>query len=414
MMTPKIQLFCCYLCDKVRIVLLTIALVCALLPFAAQPATVQNYTVLHVFTYQDSVQPAAGLAIDRSGALYGTTTYTDAGGRDGEAFKLKQHGSSWLYTPLFNFPIVGNIDPQSPLLIAPDGTLVGTLFYNYGCDPCGGVFHLYPSQTAPRSVLQPWNGELLHNFTNGNGGGGPSGALLMDAVGNIYGTTEDGGAAGLGTIYQLQHGTWNETVIFSPPDHTYGVLPLNGVVADSSGNLYGVFQRGGPNGPGAVYELSNSGGSWTEQTIYAFVGGSDGAEPVSVILDASGNLYGATTSGGAGHGGTIFKLTHGGSGWTFTTLYSIDGTGPCGVRGRLTLDSAGNLFGVTYCDGLYGYGSVFELTPSGGSYTYTDLYDFTNGSDGGYPNGDLILDAQGNLYGTTFGGGGGVVFEVTP
>jgi uncharacterized repeat protein (TIGR03803 family) len=242
----------------------------------------------------------------------------------------------------------------------------------------------------------------------------------MDKAGNLYGTTEDGGDAGLGAIYQLEHGTWNETVIYSPPNEIFSVLPLNGVVSDSAGSLYGVFQRGGPYGPGAVYELSNSGSGWTEQTIYGFTAGSDGAGPVSVIIDASGNLYGATAYAGSGNRGTIFKLTHGsGGGWTFTTLYSINGTGPCSVTGRSTLDSAGNLCGTTRCDGAYGYGSVFELTPSGGNYTYTDLHDFTNGDDGSYPNGDLVLDAQGNLYGTTFGGGaigggGGVVFELTP
>jgi uncharacterized repeat protein (TIGR03803 family) len=400
-----------------RVLLLVIAVICAGVASTAQPAVAQAYTVVHAFSYPQPVQPGAGLAIDRTGALYGTTTYTDGGGHDGQAFKLKRQGSSWLFTPLFDFPIGGNIDPRSPLLISPDGTLFGTLYYNYGCDPCGGVFHLFPQATIQRSVLQPWNGQLLHNFTGGSDGGGPSGALLMDSGGNIYGTTEYGGVAGLGTIYQLQHGTWNETVVFSPPDHTYGVLPQNGVVADAAGNLYGVFQRGGPNGPGAVYELSNSGSGWTEQTIYAFLGTDDGAEPVSVIFDPSGNLYGATTSGGTGHGGTIFKLTHGSGSWTFTTLYSINGTGPCGVKGRLALDSAGNLYGVTYCDGQYGFGSVFELSPSSGGYVYTDLHDFTNGNDGGYPNGDLVQDAQGNLYGTTFGGGSGgvgVVFEITP
>ena len=79
----------------------------------------------------------------------------------------------------------------------------------------------------------------------------------------------------------------------------------------------------------------------------------------------------------------------------------------------MTLDSAGNLYGVTYCDGAYGFGSIFVLMPSDGSYTFTDLHDFTNGSDGGYPNGDLVLDSNGNIFGTTFGGGGGVVFELT-
>ena len=416
-MTTAIPSFSSHLYAHTRAVLLPFAIVCAGLPFASEPAGAQTYTVLHAFSIEQSDQPAAGLAIDRAGALYGTTTYTNAGGRDGEAFKMKQHGSSWIFTPLFNFPILGNIDPRSPLFIAPDGSLFGTLYYNYGCDFCGDVFQLYPPPTAPRSALPVWNGQSLHDFTGGSDGASPSGPLLMDSARNLYGTTESGGVAGLGVIYQLQYGTWNETVIFSPQNEMDGVLPLNGVVADSAGNLYGVFQRGGPYGPGAVYELSNSGGSWTEQIIYGFTAGTDGAQPVSVVMDANGNLYGATTAGGSGQGGTIFKLTHGSGGWSFTTLYSITGTAPCGVVGRLTLDSAGNLYGTTRCDGAYGYGSIFELMPSGGNYTYKDVRDFTNGDDGSYPNGSLIPDGQGNLYGTTFGGGpggGGVVFEVTP
>jgi uncharacterized repeat protein (TIGR03803 family) len=411
--------FSLHSCDKARASLLVVAITCVGLSLATAPATAQTYAVIHNFSSQQSEQPAAGLAIDSSGALYGTTTYTNAGGRDGEAFKMKPHGSSWIFSPFFNFPILGNIDPKSPLLIGPDGALYGTLFYNYGCDFCGAVFRLYPPATAPRTVLPLWNGESLHNFTGGSDGGNPGGALLMDQAGNLYGTTENGGAAGLGAIYQVEHsnGAWNETVIFSPQNEADGVDPLNGVVADSAGNLYGVFQRGGPHGPGAVYELSNSGSGWTEQIVYGFTAGNDGAQPTSVIIDGSGNLYGATTSGGTGHGGTIFKLTHGGGGWTFTTLYNVNGTAPCGVTGRLTLDSAGNLYGTTYCDGAYGYGSIFELTPSLGSYVYTDLHDFTNGDDGSYPNGSLVLDAQGKLYGTTFGGGstgGGVVFELAP
>jgi uncharacterized repeat protein (TIGR03803 family) len=381
--------------------------------YAISVAQAQTFTVLHTFNAEQSDQPSAGLAIDSSGALYGTTTYTNAAGRDGEAFKMKLHGSDWMFSLLFDFPIFGNIDPRGPLLIGPDGTLYGTLFYNSGCGGgCGGVFRLYPSPTVPRNALQLWNGEMLHNFTGGSDGGNPSGALLMDQAGSLYGTTEYGGAAGLGAIYQIANGT--TTVVYSPANEMDGVLPLNGVVSDGAGNLYGVFQRGGPNGPGAVYELSNSGSGWTEQIVYAFTAGSDGGGPVSVIRDASGTLFGATTSGGTGHGGTIFQLTHGNGGWTLATLYNITGSAPCGVTGRLTLDSAGNLYGVTYCDGAYGYGSIFELTPSDGSYTFTDLHDFTNGNDGGYPNGDLVLDSHGNLYGTTFGGGGGVVFKLTP
>jgi uncharacterized repeat protein (TIGR03803 family) len=208
-----------------------------------------------------------------------------------------------------------------------------------------------------------------------------------------------------------------ESVLFSPQNVSQGDMALNGVVADTAGNLYGVFQRGGPIGPGLVYELTNSGHGWSEQIVWAFTGGSDGEEPVSVIIDAAGNLYGATSGGGSGHGGVIFKLTRGSGGWNFTPLYDMTGTAPCGVSGRLTLDSAGNLYGVTLCDGAFGYGTVFELALSGGNYTYIDLHDFSGGTDGGDPNGDLVMEAQGNLNGTTFGGGttgAGNVFELTP
>ena len=112
-------------------------------------------------------------------------------------------------------------------------------------------------------------------------------------------------------------------------------MALNGVVADNAGNLYGVFQRGGPIGPGLVYELTNSGSGWSEQIVWAFTGGSDGEEPVSVIIDAAGNLYGATSGGGTEHGGVIFKLTRGSGGWSFTPLYDMTGTGRCGVAGRM-------------------------------------------------------------------------------
>jgi len=409
-MTPGSRCLSSHLCYA-RASLPAVVIVCAGLLLAANPAAGQAFTVLHAFSVEQSEQPSAGLAIDGSGALYGTTTYTNAGGEDGQAFKMKQHGSGWLFTPLSNFPILGNIDPRGPLLVAPDGALFGTLYFNYGCEFCGGVFQLYPPPTVPRTVLQLWNGQTLHDFSGGSDGGNPSGALLRDQSGNLFGTTENGGI-GLGTIYKLDHDTWNETVVFAPQGPTDGVMPLNGVISDDAGNLYGVFEVGGPNGAGVVYELSNSGNGWTEQHVYDFSGGSDGAEPVSVVMDASGNLYGATSGGGTNHAGTMFKLTRSSGGWSLTTLYNFSGSAPCGVTGRLTL-SNGGLYGTTRCDGAYGYGSIFGLTSSG----YQDLHDFTNGDDGSYPNGDLVVDKQGNLYGTTFGGGsggGGVVFEITP
>jgi len=133
--------------------------------------------------------------------------------------------------------------------------------------------------------------------------------------------------------------------------------------------------------------------------------------------DQSGNLYGATTTGGSGGGGTVFELTPSGSGWTFTLIYSFTGGAYCGPRGNLVMDGAGNLYGTTRCDGTYNQGSVFKLTPSSGGWTESDLYDFTGGSDGGSPFSNVVIDANGNLYGTTPAGGFysyGVVWEITP
>lgn len=405
------------ICDNARISFLALAVLCAALAWFTPSATAQTLKVLHSFDIDTGDQPSAGLGMDRSGALYGTTTYTNSSQIFGGVFQLKQHGSSWLYHPLYNFPLGGTNNPRSPLLVAPDGSLYGTTYYNNGCYTCGAVFQLYPSATVPKTVLQLWNQRILYGFSGGSDGGNPSGALLLDSTGNLYGTTERGGPVNDGTIYEIEHAAGTENVLFSPQNETQGVMAQNGVVADSAGNLYGVFQRGGPIGPGMVYELTNSGSGWTEQVVWAFTGGSDGEEPVSVILDAAGNLFGATSGGGSHHGGVIFKLTNGSGGWTFTPIYNMVGTAPCGVVGRLTLDSAGNLYGVTACDGLYNYGTIFELAFSGGSYTYIDLYDFTGGGDGGEPNGDLVRDAQGNLYGTAFLGGttgAGNVFELTP
>jgi len=179
----------------------------------------------------------------------------------------------------------------------------------------------------------------------------------------------------------------------SPDD---GARPGGGVIFDQSGNLYLTTGFGGANDSGTVYQLSPP--FYYGSILYSFQGGSDGAGPAGgVIFDQSGNLYGATTTGGSGGGGTVFELTPSGSGWTFTLIYSFTGGAYCGPRGNLVMDGAGNLYGTTRCDGTYNQGSVFKLTPSSGGWTESDLYDFTGGSDGGSPFSKVVIDANGNL-----------------
>ena len=375
-------------------------------------AAAQTLTVLHTFSYDQSEQPQAGVVMDRYGSLYGTTTAAGSH-ENGEAFKMTPHGAGWIFQPLIGFPVVGSDHPEGPLLIAPDGTLYGTVA-GYSCPNCGVVFRIGPPPTVSGSVFPKWNVRGAFPFS-GSDGSSPSGALLRDAAGNLYGTTQYGGPSNDGVIYQLAHGSWQQTILYSPQSSADGITPMNGVVSDAAGNLYGVFKSGGPNGFGEVFELSQSGGIWTKQVLYAFTGGDDGAWAISVILDPAGNLYGGTEAGGSGHGGTVFKLSPGNGGWNFSLLYSFTGSAVCGVNGRLTMDGAGNLYGATSCDGAYGFGSIFKMTPSGGNYTFADLHDFMN-SDSAYPNGDLVLDSEGNIYGTTEGGtdDGGTVFEITP
>jgi hypothetical protein len=178
----------------------------------------------------------------------------------------------------------------------------------------------------------------------------------------------------------------------------------------------GTCNYGGEIGCGTVFQLKSSGSGWTENILYSFLDGSDGALPVGgLITDFSGSLYGTTTTADEKFQGkgTVFELSPSNGNWTFNLLYSF--TGAAGPQGNLAMDHAGNLYGTPLQDGN-GLGSVFKLTPSNGTWTETDLYDFS-GSDGANPMGGVTLDSNGNLFGTTAYGGAyscGVAYEITP
>jgi uncharacterized repeat protein (TIGR03803 family) len=257
-----------------------------------------------------------------------------------------------------------------------------------------------------------------------------------DQMGNIYGTTVSGGAYGQGTVYKLTRsgGGWVESILHDFGAAGDGIQPLHNVTFDASGNLYGTTSYGGANNNGTVFQLVPSGSGWTENILASFsLSGSAGGAPYAgLIIDQSGNLYGATSANapgggppnGDGSGGAVFELMPSGSGWTLKVLYSFFAAGGgyhCGPYGNLVMDAAGNLYGTTYSDGAYGYGSVFKLTPASGQWTYSSLHDFCSDgwpcSDGGLPAGDLAMDANGNLYGTAIIGGTdtyGVVWKITP
>ena len=408
-------------------VLALAAMVCAAMLLFPH-AHAQTYTVLHNFTGgRDGGDPYAGLTMDRAGNLYGTASY--GGNGYGVVYELAHRGSGWVFNSLYNF--AGGNDGEGPVarvIIGPNGSLYGTTYG--GGDPncsggygCGTVFNLRPPATVCRSVSCYWSETVLYRFAGGNDGANPLlGDILFDPTGNIYGTTENGGdvgcdGMGCGTVFELSPsgGGWIEKVLYSFMGQSGdGANPFAGVILDSTGNLYGTTKFGGPLSEGTVFKLSPAGSSWTESVIYGFEGTNDGYWPVGgLIIDHSGNLVGTTGSGGVNAGGIAFNLTPLGA---EAIVHSFDGQQDGGAYGTLTADAAGNFYGMTYDDGAYGNGSVFKLTPTQGGWIYTDLHDFT-GDDGRCPYGNVVIDAQGNLYGTAGGGGTydeGVVWEITP
>lgn len=390
-------------------------------------AHAQQFNVLHTFSGgTDGAYPSDGVTIDTVGNLYGTN-YGGAAGY-GTVYSLKHSGSSWVFFPLYAFS--GGSDGANPwtrVNFGPDGTLYGSTFAGgtpgcsfQGRNGCGVIFNLTPPPHAVcTNSLCPWNETVLHSFSGGSDGWLPEGDLLFQN-GNIIGTTQDGGIyntcngfTGCGVVFELtpSGGGWEESVLWNFGNGTDGIIPLSGVVPDRSGNLYGAALAGGTYGYGGVYQLTPS---LTESVIYSFQGLADGYYGGGgVILDPAGNVYGTTLEGGAG-GGTAYELTSGT--WAYNLVYGFPGSAN-GAYDKFTMDQAGNLYGATSNNGAYGYGAVFELTPiGGGNWTYTSLHDFTDGSDGAYPNASLVFDADGNIYGTADGGGTGygTVFEITP
>jgi uncharacterized repeat protein (TIGR03803 family) len=267
---------------------------------------------------------------------------------------------------------------------------------------------------------------ILYSFGTATGDGYfPHGRLLEDSSGNFYGTTYEGGSKGYGTVFEVSppvspSTTWTQTTLY-----TFGTgitdpeNPQAGLVMDSSGNLYGISTYGGTNGYGAVFELSKVLGTWTVTILHSFTTiTDDGYEPddyEGLYMDSSGDLYGTTTAGGLHSSGTVFELSPISGGWSYSILYNFgaytsDGNTPFG---SLIADSHGNLYGTTGGGGAYGYGTVFKLA----SGTDTILHSFAYGTtDGAYPQAGVLMDSSGNLYGTTYEGGSsgyGIAFEVT-
>ncbi|MGC2108387.1 MAG: choice-of-anchor tandem repeat GloVer-containing protein [Candidatus Korobacteraceae bacterium] len=425
---------------------------------AATPqAQAQTFQVIHTFSGgADGDEPVAGPTLDAAGNLYGTTEYGGTFNHCpafgcGVVYKLVRRGAAWLDTPIYSF--TGSPDGASPygrVIFGPDGALYGATISGGtgscslgGLSGCGTVFKLQPPPTACKSALCPWRETVLYSFASQDDGEFPQAEVAFDQAGDLYSTTQLGGAGpcndglytGCGTVFKLTHnadGSWSKSTLYSfQSGPTDGGFPTTGVLLDQGGNIFGTTGGGGADcnqndsACGVVYELTPSGSGWSETILHFFTGGTDGDYPSGLIFDSHGNLYGAAGGGGGGPlggNGTVFEMTPAqGGGWNFVLQYAFnyfnnEAAGP----GPLTTDAAGNIYGSSDGGGTGGTGTAYKLTASGGGWSYTTLYSFDfNGSDGFFPQGKVVLDAQGNLYGTCSTGpypspDAGTVWEIAP
>jgi hypothetical protein len=310
-------------------------------------------------------------------------------------------------------------EPRGDLLLDANGDLFGTTESEAGND--GTVFVIEINNGTPTGYASTPN--TLFSFS-GTDGSLPLGNLITDGSGDLFGTTYGGGTNGLGTVFELVNNgggdyALNTLVSFSGTGGANpGANPFGSLITDGNGNLFGTTYGGGT-GSGTVFELINNDGNYTPSTLVSF-DGTDGSNPHgSLIADANGDLFGTTAQGGAGYG-TVFELVNNDGNYTLNTLVSFDDTDGSNPQASLIADANGDLFGTTNGGGTNGLGTVFELVNNGGGdYTLNTLVSFsdTSGADpGANPFGSLIADGTGDLFGTTYGGGtndDGTAFEVT-
>jgi uncharacterized repeat protein (TIGR03803 family) len=400
-----------------------------------------KYKTLHKFTSgAGGADPYAGLTFDAAGNLYGTTvrgglTNCDLG--CGTVFELSPGSSGWTKTVLYRFR-GRNGDgayPFAGLTFDGAGNLYGTTVQGGAANGAGTVFMLTPNSSGG------WTESVLYTFcsvTDCADGWFPFAGLIFDAAGSLYGTTAQGGANNRGTVFKLTpkaHGGWSERVLYSFCSLTKcddGAQPYSGgLIFDAKGNLYGTTQGGGARNSGAVFKLTpKTYGSWKETVLHNFCALNhceDGQLPYAgLIFDAAGNLYGTTVRGGPfGEGyGMVFELTpNAQGGWEEKVLHQFTGGTDGGFPfADLIFDAAGNLYGTTtyggslsQCGG-HGCGIAFRLAPnSNGGWNKTVLHAFVDIQ--GIPVASLILDASGNLYGTAVGFNPtifGSAFEIAP
>ena len=423
----------------------------------SSPTTSVTLNTLYSFPNNNTAGgvPLAGLIADAAGDLLGTADSGGTGG-GGTVFEVANTGSASAptyangATTLVNFSDqgTGGANPQASLVADAAGNLFGTTSYggnrsNDG-DGDGTVFEIANTGTTSAPAYAT-TATTVYSFA-GSDGAHPQGGLITDANGDLFGTTS-GDLETAGSVFELIHaagtaGTYTERTLatFTGEGSAAGSSPQAGLVVDGAGNLFGTTTYGGGDGgvgDGTVFEIANSNTSGTGSpsytgnatTLFSFSGTNGDNPEAGLVADTAGNLYGTTASGGVNNDGTVFEIVNGGTASAPnyaaapTTLVSFNGTDGANPQASLVLDAAGNLFGTTSGGGVYASdddgGTIFEVVANGnGTYatTPTVLHSF-NGTDGSDPRASLLLAASGTLYGTTaYGGannGDGTVFALT-
>ena len=362
-----------------------------------------NASVVYAFPGNEGGQYPynAGVIVGADGHLYGTTFY---GGRHGAGvlYELDGKGDETVRYTFDFFTDSGYGQPTGSVIRDSAGSFYGTTFIGQTDVGFGGGV-VYKIDAAGHS-------EVLHNFTGGNDGGDPYGGVILDSKGNAYGTASEGGTSNDGVVFKIDPSAY-ETVLYSFTGGADGGSPFGSLLRDSAGNLYGTTNGGGASDAGVVFKIEPSG---HESVLYTFTGGADGGYPLGgLVRDEKGNFYGVTDGGGTAGAGVVFKVDPSGH---ETVLYTFTGGNDGAYPGWVTLarDSAGNLYGTTSGGGTDNAGVVFKVDTSGHE---TVLYSFTGGDDGADPYAGVVLGPEGQLYGATpFGGRAnvGVVFEIKP
>jgi uncharacterized repeat protein (TIGR03803 family) len=377
-----------------------------------------NFKVIHDFTGQGDGTNPNGLVINAAGNLFGPAGYT--------VYKLSQAGSGWVLSSLYTFTEDNYRDYPREIVIGQSGVLYGAAWGELGgcySGNCGFIFGLRPAPTACRSISCYWTENLVYRFTEMTDDGH---SLVADATGNLYGVSTDGGAQQHGVFFQLTPSIegWIETILYSFSGDTDGGGPTT-LFLGKDGNLYGLAGTGGAYGGGVVFQLTPSANGWTETVLYNLPNEMFGTNPHSLLQDRAGNLFGEYwyTDPNGNYGnvyGIVFMLSPSSGGWLYTELARGSESYEQDYFVNLAIDAAGNLYGTGYgvtggCINPVFHGYVFELKRVGGGWSYTTPVYWDNTIfDAG---GALAMDAQGNLYGTTRSCGShqyGTVWEFTP